>query len=50
MKNLRDKSKTNVIIDQYRYWRLAGIVLVELFVVATVYYLSSILIERFQNL
>ncbi|MBA4260244.1 MAG: hypothetical protein C0446_13850 [Chitinophaga sp.] len=46
----RDKSQTNVIIDQYRYWRLAGIVLVELFVVATVYYLSSILIERFQNL
>jgi hypothetical protein len=50
MKNLRDTSQTNVIIDQYRYWRLAGIVLVELFVVATVYYLSSILIERFQNL
>jgi hypothetical protein len=39
-----------MIIDQYRNWRLSGIVLVELFVVATVYYLSRIFIERFQNL
>lgn len=49
MKNLSDKSQANMIIDQYRYWRLAGIVLVDLFVVATVYYLSSILIASFQN-
>lgn len=39
-----------MIIDQYRNWRLSGTVLVELFVVATVYYLSRILIERFHNL
>lgn len=46
----KDKSDDKIMNDTYRYWRLAGIVLLELFVIATVYYLSTIMIGSLQRL
>ena len=48
----RDKEKGDdkFINDSTRYWRLAGIIILELFVIATVYYLSTIMIENLQRL
>jgi hypothetical protein len=44
------KNDDKFMNDPYRYWRLAGIVMLELFVIATVYYLSAIMVDSLQRL
>ncbi len=46
----KDKSEDKLMNDTYRYWRLAGIVMVELFVIATVYYLSTVMLAGLRRL
>ncbi len=45
-----EKNDDKFMNDPYRYWRLAGIVMLELFVIATVYYLSTIMVVSLQRL
>jgi hypothetical protein len=46
----KEKSDDKFMNDTYRYWRLAGIIILELFVIATVYYLSTIMIDSLKRL
>ena len=45
-----EKSNYTLVNDKYRYWRLVGIIILELFVMATVYYLSTIMIDSLKRL
>lgn len=46
----KDKNGDELMNYSSRYWRLAGIVILELFVIGTLYYLSTILVDSLQKL
>lgn len=41
----RDTTEDQLDISKNRYWRLAAVIALELFVIATIYYLSGILLD-----
>jgi hypothetical protein len=45
-----EKIEYKLINDKYLYWRLVGIVILELLIIATVFYLSTIMIESLRKL
>lgn len=47
---VKDKNGDELMNNSSRYWRLAGIVLLELLVIGTLYYLSTILVDSLQKL
>lgn len=46
----RDKKEDHLDVSPNRYWRLAAILALELFVIATIYYLSGILLEGLKTI
>ncbi len=46
----KDINGDELMNNSSRYWRLAGIILLELFVIGTLYYLSTILVDSLQKL
>lgn len=46
----KDENGDELMNYSYRYWRLAGIAFLELFVIGTLYYLSTILVHSLQKL